>query len=105
MGLLPLLLVGFVFSLAALITLRFPPKNINAMYGYRTGKSMRSQENWDIAQRYSSRLMLKQGIAMLVIGVVLEFIPIPIEVGVILSVVLLLLSVINLFVQTEKKLK
>lgn len=105
MGLLPLLLVGFVFSLAALITLRFPPKSINAMYGYRTGKSMRSQENWDIAQRYSSRLMLKQGIAMLVIGVVFEFIPIPIEVGVILSVVLLLLSVVNLFVQTEKKLK
>ena len=105
MGVLPLFLVGLVFSIAAFITMKFPPKKINGIYGYRTSRSMKSQENWDIAQRYSSRLMLKQGLVLLAIGGMLIALPIPDEVSVVISVSLLIISVIVLFVQTEKKLK
>lgn len=105
MGVLPLFLVGLVFSIAAFISMKFPPKKINGLYGYRTSRSMKSQENWDIAQRYSSQLMLKQGLGMLAIACVLVVLPIPIEVSVIVSVLLLLTSVVVLFVLTEKKLK
>jgi uncharacterized membrane protein len=105
MGVLPLFLVGLVFSIAAFITMKFPPKKINGIYGYRTSRSMKSQENWDIAQRYSSRLMFKQGLVMLAIGGMLIALPIPDEVSVVISVSLLIISVIVLFVQTEKKLK
>lgn len=105
MGALPLFLVGLAFSIAAFITMKFPPKKINGIYGYRTARSMKSQENWDIAQRYSSRLMLKQGLVMLAIAGLLNVLPLPEEVAAIISVALLILSVIVLFVQTEKKLK
>ena len=105
MGVLPLFLVGLAFSIAAFITMKFPPKKINGIYGYRTSRSMKSQENWDTAQRYSSRLMLKQGLVMLAIAGLLNVLPLPEEVAAIISVALLILSVIVLFVQTEKKLK
>ncbi|MDP4629843.1 MAG: SdpI family protein [Flavobacteriales bacterium] len=85
--------------------MKFPPKKINSIYGYRTARSMKSQENWDIAQRYSSRLMLKQGIVMLAIGGMLITLPISDEVSALISVSLFIISVIVLFVQTEKKLK
>ncbi len=105
MGVLPLFLVGLVFSLAAFISMKFPPKKINGIYGYRTARSMKSQENWDIAQRYSSRLMLKQGLSMLTIGGLLIALPLTEEVSAVISIALLIVSVIVLFVQTEKKLK
>ena len=105
MGAIPLFLVGLFFSLAALITMKFPPKKINGIYGYRTSRSMKSQENWDIAQRYSSRLMLKQGLGMLAIGGLLIALPLTEEVSAVISIALLIVSVIVLFVQTEKKLK
>jgi uncharacterized membrane protein len=105
MGVLPLFLVGLVFSIAAFITMKFPPKKINGIYGYRTSRSMKSQENWDIAQRYSSQLMLKQGLVMLAIGGMLIALPLTEEVSAVISIALLIVSVIVLFVQTEKKLK
>jgi uncharacterized membrane protein len=105
MGVLPLFLVGLAFSIAAFIIMKFPPKKINGIYGYRTSRSMKSQENWDIAQRYSSQLMLKQGLVMLAIGGLLIALPIPDEVSAVISVSLLIISVIVLFVQTEKRLK
>ena len=105
MGAFPLLIVGFVFALAALITLKFPPKKINSIYGYRTSRSMKNQENWDLAQRFSSQLMLKQGLIMLALACILVVLPIHEIVSVVSSVALLIGSVIVLFVQTEKRLK
>lgn len=105
MGALPLAIVGFVFALTAFITLKFPPKKINSIYGYRTSRSMKNQENWDLAQRFSSQLMLKQGLIMLLLAFILAVLPVPIEIATLISILLLLTSVINLFVQTEKRLK
>jgi uncharacterized membrane protein len=105
MGALPLFIVGFVFAVAAFITLKFPPKKINSFYGYRTSRSMKNQENWDLAQRFSSQLMLKQGLIMLLLAFILAVLPVPIEIATLISLLLLLMSVINLFVQTEKRLK
>ena len=45
------LLCFFIF----LITSIFPPKKINALYGYRTKRSMKSEKNWNFAQRYSTK--------------------------------------------------
>lgn len=39
-----------------------PPKNINGFYGYRTPRSMKSQEAWDFAQRYISNLYFTWGV-------------------------------------------
>ena len=36
-------LTGFIFIVAGFIQYKFPPKNINAFYGYRTNRSMRDK--------------------------------------------------------------
>lgn len=47
--------VGILIPLLLLIlcwyTYKFPPKKINGVYGYRTSSSMKSQQNWDYAQK------------------------------------------------------
>ncbi|MEA5143736.1 MAG: SdpI family protein [Oscillibacter sp.] len=56
--LIPLLMVllGLLFS-------RFPPKKINGWAGYRTSRSMKSQEAWDFANAMAARLMWQTGLA------------------------------------------
>lgn len=56
--------MGIVFSLAGFITLKFPPKEINSLYGYRTRSSMKSIERWNFAQSYSSKQMIKLGVIL-----------------------------------------
>ena len=43
-----------------------PPAGINGVIGYRTKRSMKSQEAWDFAQRYMGSLWKKAGLLMLV---------------------------------------
>ena len=47
-------LTGLIFFFAAIIMYYYPPKEINSLYGYRTSSSMKSEERWDFAQRFSS---------------------------------------------------
>jgi uncharacterized membrane protein len=50
---------ALVLFLLSLVFRKYRPKNINGLYGYRTGRSMKSQQAWDFAQDYSSALMVK----------------------------------------------
>ncbi len=45
--------------------LKRPPKNINALYGYRTSRSMKNQQTWDFAHQVCGRLWSRAGAAML----------------------------------------
>lgn len=56
------LLVGGILKMAGFIQFIYPPKGINALYGYRTSSSMKTKERWDFAQKYSSKLMIKLGL-------------------------------------------
>ncbi|RYF47892.1 MAG: SdpI family protein, partial [Cytophagaceae bacterium] len=56
---------------AGLIQSRFPPKEINPLYGYRTKTSMANQQVWDEANQYSTRLLIKCGWVLVAIGVVI----------------------------------
>lgn len=47
-----------------------PPKTINGGYGYRTARSMRSQQAWDFAQTYSGRFWARAGGPALAVSVV-----------------------------------
>lgn len=50
---------------------KHPPKNINGFLGYRTERSMRSQETWSFAHQYCGRLWLMMGTGMLIASAVL----------------------------------
>ncbi len=99
------ILVGLTFYLAALITIKFPPKGINQMYGYRTRSSMKSKEHWDFAQGYSNQKMKQLGIFFVVfspIGVVLNASP---EVSIGIFLVIMLGAIIYFIHNVEKSIK
>ena len=44
----------------------FPPKKINVLYGYRTKRSMKNQDTWDVANRFCANIwLLLFGIALI----------------------------------------
>lgn len=64
---LPQLILATVWLLAGFIMLKYPPKKINPLYGYRTMASMRSIDAWHYAQRLSSRKFILSGLALFAI--------------------------------------
>lgn len=64
------LIIGIVITFIAVIFNKFPPKKINMWNGYRSETSVESQEAWDAAQKYSSKLMLIEGIILIILGVI-----------------------------------
>ena len=66
-----LLLIPAMMAGIGVLFQRRPPKKINGWYGYRTSRSMASQEAWDFAHRACGRLWLRWGIAMAVISLLL----------------------------------
>lgn len=57
------LIIAVLFIVFGFLLMKYPPKNINGMYGYRTSMSMKNQDTWEISQKHS-------GFSMLVIGVI-----------------------------------
>jgi len=99
-------LTGIIFIAAALIQIKFPPKKINSLYGYRTKNSMKSQEAWNFAQSYSSKLMLIFGFGLCVIAVIsIKIFSLRIEYQIILSILILNITVVIMLVIVEKELK
>lgn len=47
-----------------------PPKEINWVMGYRSTRSMKTQESWDFANRYSGMLMIRAGWITLAVSLV-----------------------------------
>lgn len=95
----PLFMVlGYYFS-------KFPPKKINNIYGYRTPRSMKSQEAWDFAQVYGAKKMIEAGISLLVVGVSLFFIQLPEAANAIISIFALIASAVWMIIVTERALK
>lgn len=78
-----ILLIGLIFTIMGYIFLKWPPKRINPIYGYRSRRSMRSQAAWDASQVYSARLMRTAGLGVLALsipiwltsGVELQYVP------------------------------
>jgi uncharacterized membrane protein len=52
------LLVGPLLLVLSFLYKKFPPKKINQFYGYRTSRSMKSQEAWDCANLYSAHAFI-----------------------------------------------
>ena len=71
------ILVGTGLLLAASggILLKYPPKKINGLYGYRTRNSMKNQERWDFAQKHSAGELIRTGLVMVLIGIAGVWIP------------------------------
>ena len=84
-----MLIIGLIFK-------KFPPKEINMLYGYRTKRSIANQQVWDAANSYWIKLFLTLNLLTFIFPVLFYFVFS--QVNVILytmigGVVLLLLSI------------
>lgn len=96
---------AIVFIIAGIFSLIKPPKKINPFYGYRTKLSRKSQEHWDYAQPYSSKMMIAQGFYLALMSVSLPLATLGNLAEVLLSIFLLLFSLSAIVLSTEYALK
>lgn len=97
-------LTGLIFIITGLITSKFPPKSINTIYGYRTKNSMKSQEHWNFAQKYSSLEMIKLGCSLLCMPLLLKFINLG-KYTEIVALLFMLIGVVVFIIRIEKAIK
>lgn len=95
---------GPLMVILAIIFKKFPPKRINWIYGYRTSYSMRSQEVWDEANRFSINLMIGMGIILSMIQMILYFTAKE-KFQLIFTLILLVALFVAMMIITEKHLK
>jgi len=98
-------LVGIIFIIAGVVARRFPPRQINYIYGYRSRKSMSSQANWDLANSYYTGIMIRAGVAMMGLGLILSLFSDNIQFLSIFTVLSGVAGGLIIFLLTEKKLK
>ena len=71
------LLIPGVMVILGWVFFHRPPKEINNVYGYRTGYSMKNKDTWEFAHRYCGKLWFRLGWVLLP----LSFIPMLLVLG------------------------
>lgn len=61
-----MIIAAIILLVVCLIWYIRPPKEINSFFGYRTPNSKKSLRNWEVANKYSSKLFLLLTIILLV---------------------------------------
>ncbi len=98
------LAVGPLIFILAKVFRLWPPKQINYLYGYRTPRSMRNQDTWDEAQRYSTHMMQYAALATIAFQVVAVRVW-PDERSILASVAFLVVALLATIAATERHLK
>lgn len=96
---------GLIFMLAGFVMLKFPPKKINSLYGYRTSSSMKNQERWNFSQKYSALEMIKLAVILSLTSVIGIIYSPEGELGIFLGLGLMILMVVVLLIRVEKAIK
>ena len=97
-----------IFAIATLLFIVFrvfPPKKVNALYGYRTKRSMKNQTNWDFAQKSSLNISLVFSAIIFLFQISLSFLLENIEFLNIALLILWFICLIGMFIDVERKLK
>ncbi|GAB2496190.1 SdpI family protein [Algoriphagus taiwanensis] len=69
------LTTGLIFLLVGGMMKNYPPEEINGLYGFRTRRSMQSQEAWNFAQTKGADQMILAGKIGLLLRLLGLFIP------------------------------
>jgi len=98
-------MTGLIFVILAIIMLKFPPKDINSLYGYRTKNSMQNKERWTFAQKYSAIEMAKLGGILTLSGLMGLFINPDAKTGMFIGLGLMIIMVIILLFRVESAIR
>ncbi len=103
---LPMLLFtfGLVFIFASIVEYFFPSKSRDQK-GYRSKRSLFTQESWDFAQKYYAKMMFRCSLLFIVLSFLSAFLPISDTVGAIFFGVILLAACFFIYFLTENALK
>lgn len=93
--------VGAIFYMTGYHINKNPPKNKNAIYGYKTPASMKSKARWDYAQKISGEKINSAAILMMLAAIPLYFFDQGETVNVLVSVGLVLFITFIPIFQTE----
>ena len=100
------IIIDIIFVFFGFLFVQFPPKKINSLYGYRSKNSMKSQENWDFAHRYSGKMITTLFLILLIGTNTLLILKIKLDTTwLIMWMSLHLLVVIFVLFKTESQLK
>ena len=97
------ILITSILLIVSLIFKFFPPKKVNKIYGYRTPKSMKNEDNWKLANDYSSTFMSFSSAILLLLSIGFNYI-IP-QYTLVITVTLLICIIGLMIYMTETKLK
>jgi len=98
-------LTGMTYVIAGFVMQKKPPKKINNLYGYRTKRSMKSQEHWDFAQKFSAKAMIQWGSLLCLIACLNFVFPMNEIAASIGAVVLTIVFALIPLYYTEKEMK
>ncbi|MGO3182506.1 MAG: SdpI family protein [Aequorivita sp.] len=62
--------ISLMLLIVSIIYFLFPPNKINYLYGYRTRRSMKSDENWKVANKLAPKMMLALSLFDAILGYV-----------------------------------
>lgn len=96
---------GPIFIILGFLISNFPPKKINSIIGYRTSSSMKSQEQWNFAQIYSAKEMIKFGSLLTLCSLIELVLEIKGGLGVAIGLGLMILMIALIIIRTEKAIQ
>jgi uncharacterized membrane protein len=96
---------GLIFIIVGLVMHKFPPKGINALYGYRSVNSMKNEEQWHFSQKYAALEMIKLGVGLSFSGILGLLFNLSEKTGMLLGLGLMILMVVLLIYRVEKAIK
>ena len=96
---------SIIFLIAGFIMYIFPPKKINYLYGYRTNSSMKSDERWVFAQKYSSIQMMLSAVKLFIVSLILPWFNSIFETNIFLQIAIIVIVIGLMFYKVEKAIK
>lgn len=96
-------LVGVICMVLGFIFKVFPPRKINGIYGYRTKLSMKNQDTWNEAQKYSANTFVIFGFIYVSLQFVLSYLIRNISIG--YENIIILIGLVIMIILDEVHLK
>ncbi len=105
MELFPYMMVGLVYAVSGLLMKEYPAKKRNYLWGYATCSSMKSQDRWDFAQKFSPQLFINYGVGLLALGLIENYLGAWISTDRVFRIAASALLTLLPIIQTELELK
>lgn len=96
---------GIFLVVCGWVLKKYPPKKMNALYGYRTGRAYKSKEAWDFAQTYSAKILIQSSLSLLLISPIYLIISVDQALMITISLIFILICPFLPIYFTEKMLR